>query len=117
MDPERVRWWHGAIFVRHFPHEGGRFRRDRAFFGVTVPNGGMRQLEGAAPKAILGELQQSARRSTGTQTRSVTRTPRVSSTGRGLWLLSQGARRAIEMKQEARQAAAPVTPGTASQAA
>jgi hypothetical protein len=32
-------------------------------------------------------------------------------------LLSQGARRAIEMKQEAREAAAPVTPGTASQAA
>jgi hypothetical protein len=32
-------------------------------------------------------------------------------------LLSQGARRAIEMKQEARQAAASVTPGTASQAA
>jgi hypothetical protein len=29
-------------------------------------------------------------------------------------LLSQGARRAIEMKQEARQAAASVTPGTAS---
>jgi hypothetical protein len=32
-------------------------------------------------------------------------------------LLSQGARRAIEMKQEARQPAAPVTPGRASQAA
>jgi hypothetical protein len=32
-------------------------------------------------------------------------------------LLSQGARRAIEMKQEARQAASPVAPGTASQAA
>ncbi len=32
-------------------------------------------------------------------------------------LLSQGARRAIEMKQEARQAASFVTPGTASQAA
>jgi prophage maintenance system killer protein len=57
MDPERVRWWHGAIFVRHFPHEGGRFRHDRAFFGVMVPNGRMRQLEGAAPEAILGELQ------------------------------------------------------------
>jgi hypothetical protein len=57
MDPERVRWWHGAIFARHFPHDGGRFRRDRAFFGVMMPNGGMRQLEGAAPEAILGELQ------------------------------------------------------------
>ncbi|HEV7937705.1 MAG TPA: Fic family protein [Solirubrobacteraceae bacterium] len=57
MDPERVRWWHGAIFARHFPHDGGRLRRDRAFFGVMTPNGGMRQLEGAAPKAILGELQ------------------------------------------------------------
>ena len=46
MDPERVRWWHGAIFARRFPHDGGRFRRDRAFFGVVIPNGGMRQLEG-----------------------------------------------------------------------
>jgi prophage maintenance system killer protein len=57
MDPERVRWWHGAIFTRHFPHDGGRFRRDRAFFGVTTPSGGMRQLEGAAPDAIHRELQ------------------------------------------------------------
>src|SRR5271168_593120 len=57
MDPERVRWWHGAIFARHFPHDGGRFRRDRAFFGVAIPNGGMRQLEGAAPETIRGELQ------------------------------------------------------------
>lgn len=57
MDPERIRWWHGAIFARHFPHDGGRFRRDRAFFGVVIPNGGMRQLEGAAPDAIRGELQ------------------------------------------------------------
>jgi prophage maintenance system killer protein len=57
MDPERVRWWHGAIFARHFPHDGGRFRRDRAFFGAMMPNGGMRQLEGAAPEAIRGELQ------------------------------------------------------------
>ena len=32
-------------------------------------------------------------------------------------LLSQGARRAIEMKQEARQTASSVAPGTASQAA
>jgi fido (protein-threonine AMPylation protein) len=57
MDPERVRWWHGAIFARHFPHDGGRFRHDRAFFGVTMLNGGMRQLEGAAPEALRGELQ------------------------------------------------------------
>jgi hypothetical protein len=57
MDPERVRWWHGAIFARHFPHDGGRFRRDRAFFGMVIPNGGMRQLEGAAPEAINRELQ------------------------------------------------------------
>jgi prophage maintenance system killer protein len=57
MDPERVRWWHGAIFARHFPHDGGRFRRDRAFFGMVIPNGGMRQLEGAAPEAISRELQ------------------------------------------------------------
>lgn len=57
MDPERVRWWHGAIFARHFPHDGGRFRHDRAFFGVMMHNGGMRQLEGATPEAIRGELQ------------------------------------------------------------
>jgi fido (protein-threonine AMPylation protein) len=57
IDPERVRWWHGAIFARRFPHDGGRFRRDRAFFGVTMPNGGMRPMEGVAPEAIRGELQ------------------------------------------------------------
>lgn len=57
MDPERIRWWHGAIFARHFPHDGGRFRRDRAFFGVVIPNGEMRQLEGAVPEAIRRELQ------------------------------------------------------------
>lgn len=57
MEPERVRWWHGAIFARHFPHDGGRFRRDRAFFGVMLPNGGTRQLEGVAPNAIRSELQ------------------------------------------------------------
>lgn len=58
VDPERIRWWHGAIFARHFPHEGGRFRRDRAFFGVMTPAGGMRQLEGAEPEAINRELQE-----------------------------------------------------------
>ena len=57
MNPERVRWWHGAIFAHHFPHDGGRFRHGRAFFGVVIPNGGMRQLEGAAPEAIHRELQ------------------------------------------------------------
>ncbi|HWY19517.1 MAG TPA: Fic family protein [Solirubrobacteraceae bacterium] len=57
IDPERIRWWHGAIFAHHFPHDGGRFRLDRAFFGVVMPNGGMRQLEGAAPETIRRELQ------------------------------------------------------------
>ena len=56
MDAERVRWWHGAIFGRHFPQDGGRFRKDRAFFGVMTPDGGMRQLEGVAPEAIRQEL-------------------------------------------------------------
>lgn len=56
MDPERVRWWHGAIFARHFPHDGGRFRRELAFFGVMLPDGGMRQLEGVAPDAIRRDL-------------------------------------------------------------
>lgn len=56
IDAERIRWWHGAIFGRHFPNDGGRFRQDRAFFGVMMPNGGMRQLEGVAPEAIRQEL-------------------------------------------------------------
>lgn len=56
IDPERVRWWHGAIFARHFPHDGGRFRRERAFFGVLLPDDKMRQLEGVAPETIHREL-------------------------------------------------------------
>jgi hypothetical protein len=56
MDPERVRLWHGAIFARRFPHDGGRFRRELAFFGVVLPGGGMRQLEGVAPGAIHRDL-------------------------------------------------------------
>ncbi len=56
MHQERIRWWHGAIFGRRFPHDGGRFREEPAFFGVTMPGGGMRQLEGAAPHAIRREL-------------------------------------------------------------
>jgi hypothetical protein len=53
IDPERVRWWHGAIFARHFPHDGGCFRRERAFFGVVTDRGGMRQIEGTAPDALV----------------------------------------------------------------
>jgi fido (protein-threonine AMPylation protein) len=56
IDPERVRWWHGAIFARHFPHDGGRFRREPAFFGVMLPDDRMRQLEGVAPEDIRSEL-------------------------------------------------------------
>ena len=56
MDPERVRWWHGAIFARHFPHDGGHFRRERAFFGVVTDRGGMRQIEGAPPDALHQDL-------------------------------------------------------------
>lgn len=56
MDMERVRWWHGAIFGRHFPHDGGHFRQGPAFFGVVMPGGGMRQLDGTAPQAIRNEL-------------------------------------------------------------
>ncbi len=56
MDAERVRWWHGAIFARHFPHDGGRFRVAPAFFGVVTPDGGMRQLAGTDPLAIRAEL-------------------------------------------------------------
>ena len=56
MDPERVRWWHGAIFARHFPHDGGRFRRERAFFGVVTDRGGMRQIEGSPPHVLRQDL-------------------------------------------------------------
>jgi Fic/DOC family len=56
MDPERVRWWHGAIFARHFPRDGGRFRRERAFFGVVTADGGMRQLEGSLPGTLRQDL-------------------------------------------------------------
>ncbi len=56
MDAERVRWWHGAIFGRSFPHDGGRFRRERAFFGVVTDRGGMRQIEGSSPDALLRDL-------------------------------------------------------------
>jgi prophage maintenance system killer protein len=58
VNPERVRWWHGAIFARHFPHDGGRFRRERAFFGVMTAGDGMRQVEGSSPDALLRDLAQ-----------------------------------------------------------
>jgi fido (protein-threonine AMPylation protein) len=56
LDAERVRWWHGAIFSRHFPHDGGHFRRERAFFGVVTDGGGMRQIEGTTPDALVRDL-------------------------------------------------------------
>ena len=56
LDPERIRWWHGAIFARHFPYDGGCFRRERAFFGVVTANDGMRQLEGSSPETLLRDL-------------------------------------------------------------
>jgi hypothetical protein len=45
-----------AIFARHFPRDGGRFRRERAFFGVVTDRGGMRQIEGTAPDSLLRNL-------------------------------------------------------------
>lgn len=56
LDAERVGWWHGAIFGYHFPHDGGRFRRERAFFGVVTDAGGMRQIEGSSPDALRRDL-------------------------------------------------------------
>lgn len=56
IDVERVRWWHGAIFARHFPRDGGRFRKERAFFGVMARDGRIRQIEGSPPEAVRGEL-------------------------------------------------------------
>jgi hypothetical protein len=56
IDAERVRWWHGAIFARHFPHDGGRFRKGRAFFGVMARDGRMRHIEGSPPEAVRHDL-------------------------------------------------------------
>jgi Fic/DOC family len=56
MNPERIRWWHGAIFARHFPYDGGCFRRERAFFGVVTADGGMRQIEGSSPETLRRDL-------------------------------------------------------------
>src|ERR1700684_3439503 len=58
MDAERLRWWHGAIFARDFPHDGGRFRQERVFFGVMSPTGGMRQLEGSSPETQRRDLEE-----------------------------------------------------------
>ncbi len=56
MTPERVRWWHGAIFARHFPYDGGRFRQEHAYFGVVTADGGMRQIEGSSPDILRRDL-------------------------------------------------------------
>lgn len=56
MDTERVRWWHGAIFARHFPYDGGRFRQESAYFGVVTADGGMYQIEGSAPATLRRDL-------------------------------------------------------------
>jgi fido (protein-threonine AMPylation protein) len=56
IDPERIRWWHGAIFGRHFPYDGGRFRKESAYFGVLMPSGQMRQIEGSPPVAVHHDL-------------------------------------------------------------
>lgn len=56
MDAERVRWWHGAIFARQFPQDGGRFRKGRAFFGVMARDGRTRQMEGSPPESVRDDL-------------------------------------------------------------
>lgn len=56
IDIERIRWWHGGIFARSFPHDGGRFRKDRAFFGVMARDGRVRQIEGSPPEAVRHDL-------------------------------------------------------------
>ena len=43
--------------ARPFPQDGGRFRRERAFFGVVMPAGGMRQLEGSSPETLRRDLE------------------------------------------------------------
>jgi hypothetical protein len=70
------------------------------------------------PERMDGSFPRLDRAHTVRKGRLVETTPEVNrEVAESAMLLSQGARRAIEMKQEARQAAAPVTPGTASQAA
>lgn len=56
MNPWRVRWWHGAIFGRHFPYDGGCFRQERAYFGVVSADRGMRQIEGSSPHVLRRDL-------------------------------------------------------------
>ncbi len=56
VGPERIRWWHGAIFARHFPHDGGRFRQERAYFGAVTVDGGRRQLDGSSPDTLRRDL-------------------------------------------------------------
>lgn len=58
IDAERIRWWHGAIFARTFPHDGGHFSNDRAFFGVMARDGRMRQIEGSPPEMVRHDLAQ-----------------------------------------------------------
>ena len=56
MDPEQIRWWHGAIFARHFPYDGRRFRQEHAYFRVVTADGGMRKIEGSSPDALRRDL-------------------------------------------------------------
>jgi fido (protein-threonine AMPylation protein) len=56
IDHESVRWWHGAIFGWHFPYDGGRFRKERAYFGVMTRDGRTRQIEGSPPDAVRRDL-------------------------------------------------------------
>jgi hypothetical protein len=56
VDPERIRWWHGAIFARNFPHDGGRFLQERAYFGAVTADGGIRQIEGSSPDTLRRDL-------------------------------------------------------------
>lgn len=58
IDVERIRWWHGTIFARNFPHDGGHFRNDRAFFGVMARDGRTRQIEGSPPEMVRHDLAQ-----------------------------------------------------------
>ena len=41
---------------RRHGHDGGRFRRERAFFGVVMDRGRTRQIEGSSPDALRRDL-------------------------------------------------------------
>jgi hypothetical protein len=103
MNPERVRWWHGAIFARHFLRRDAHRIREKAR-DMRYPQGmenGLHRSNGARDVARIARGD-----------RLVDATPEaVREMAESAMLLSQGARRAIEMKRAANNGSTdPVVP-------